>query len=194
MRLFRENQPQLERLAQLHGRLPSAELVLHPPDERERYLDARQLEAALTDGTLVPVRTDSTSRFAIDPRLERVAARLAEDPSLYIALRPRAARMLAFLSTKVYELSGEERPLAVTRATYDEGAVAALTPHDPRLAAHDGVHATGFSFDIRRRYGSRAQAAAFQWTLERLEALGLIAWTRGESVIHLVVSPLVEVR
>jgi hypothetical protein len=194
MRLFRENRGQLERLAQLHGRLPSAELVLHPPEERERYLDVRQLEAAFGHSTLVPVRADSASRFAIDPRLERVAARLAEDPSLYIALRPRAARMLAYLSAKVYELSGEVRPLTVTRATYDEEAAAALTPHDPRVAPHDGTHATGFAFDIRRRYGSGAQAAAFQWTLERLEALGLIAWTRGQSVIHLVVSPRVEVQ
>ena len=47
--------------------------------------------------------------------------------------------------------------------------------------------------DIRRRYGSGAQAAAFQWALERLEALGLIAWTRGRSVIHLVVSPRADV-
>jgi hypothetical protein len=56
------------------------------------------------------------------------------------------------------------------------------------------VHATGFAFDIRRRYGSGRQAAAFQWTLERLEALGLIAWTRGRSVIHVVVSQRTNAR
>ena len=89
----------------------------------------------------------------------------------------------------MYELSGEERPLAVTRATYDSEAAPNLTPPDPGAAADADLHATGFSFDIRRRYGSGAQAAAFQWTLERLEALGLIAWTRGRSVIHVVVSP-----
>jgi hypothetical protein len=189
MHLFRENRDELERLARLHDRLSSAELVLHPPEARKRYLDAHELEAAIADRTLVAVRADSASHFAIDPQLERVAARLAENPSVYMALRPRAARLLAYLSAKVYELSGETRPLTITRATYDEEAAATLTPHDPDVAAHVGAHATGFAFDIRRRYGSGGQAAAFQWTLERLEALGLIAWTRGQSVIHLVVSP-----
>jgi hypothetical protein len=47
---------------------------------------------------------------------------------------------------------------------------------------------------VRRRYGSGAQAQAFQWTLERLQALGLIAWTRGRAVIHVTVSPRAAVR
>ena len=152
-----------------------------------------QLEAAVARGVLVPIRASSGAHFAIDPQLERIAARLGENPNTYVALRPRAARLLTYLTGKVYELSGEQRPLAVTRATYDDGSAATLTPRDPGAAADAGVHATGFAFDIRRRYGSGAQAAAFQWTLERLEALGLIAWTRGRSVIHLVVSPRADV-
>ena len=105
----------------------------------------------------------------------------------------RSAR--ARLASRVYELSGEERPLAVTRATYDEEVAVTLLARPgrpPRMPC--GVHATGFGFDIRRRYGSGEQAAAFQWTLERLETLGLIAWARGRSVIHLVVSPRADVR
>jgi hypothetical protein len=89
----------------------------------------------------------------------------------------------------VHEISGERRPLSVTRATYDEASGAALTPPDPDAATHAGVHASGFAFDIRRRYGSGAQAEAFQWTLERLQALGLISWARGRSAIHVVASP-----
>ena len=128
---------------------------------------------------------------------DRSAARenrgpLSENPSTYVALRPRAARLLAYLA-QVYELSGEERPLAVTRATYDEEVAVTLISRDSGAAADAGVHATGFAFDVRRRYGSGEQAAAFQWTLERLEALGLIAWARGRSVIHLVVSPRADV-
>ena len=189
MHLFREDPGRLERLAGLHVRLPSAELVLHPPEARRPFVDAAQLEAAVARGVLVAVRPGNSAHFAIDPRLQRVAAPLTENPRVYVALRPRAARLLAYLAAKVYELSGEQHPLAVTRATYDEEAGATLTPHDPGAVAHAGVHATGFAFDIRRRYGSGAQAAAFQWTLERLEALGLVAWTRGRSVIHLVASP-----
>ena len=193
MHLFRSDPARLERLAKLHDELPSAELVLHPPSARGRFVDAGQLDAAVARGVLVPLQAGSGAHFAIDPQLERIAARLSEDPSTYVALRPRAAGLLTYLTGKVYELSGEQRPLAVTRATYDEGSAATLTPRDPGAAADAGVHATGFAFDIRRRYGSGAQAAAFQWTLERLEALGLIAWTRGRSVIHLVVSPRADV-
>ena len=192
MHLFRDDPARLERLAELHDHLPSAELVLHPPAQGERYDNAGQLQAAVARGALVPLRPGNGDRFAIDPRLEKIAAH-SEDPNVYKALRRRAARLLAYLTAKVYELSGAERPLAVTRATYDEEAAPTLTPHDPGNTEHAGVHATGFAFDIRRRYGSGAQAAAFQWTLDRLEALGLIAWTRGQSVIHIVVSPRADV-
>ena len=193
MHLFRSDPARLERLAELHDQLPSAALVLHPPSARSRFVDRGQLEAAVARRVLVSLLADSGAHFAIDPRLERDAARLGEDPNTYLALRPRSARLLAYLAGKVYKLSGEQRPLAVTRATYDEESAATLTPRDPGAAADAGVHATGFAFDIRRRYGSGSQAAAFQWTLERLEALGLIAWTRGRSVIHLVVSPRADV-
>jgi hypothetical protein len=94
----------------------------------------------------------------------------------------------------VYDLSRDETPLTVTRAAYDEAAGAALTPPDLADDAHAGIHATGFAFDIRRRYGSGSQAEAFQWTLERLEALGLIAWMRGTNVIHVTVSPRADVK
>ena len=193
MHLFRSDPARLELLATLHDQLPSAGLVLHPPSARGRFADSGQLEAALARGVLVPLLASSDTHFAIDPQLERIAAPLSDNPSTYVALRPRAARLLAYLTRKVYELSGEVRPLAVTRAAYDEEAAETLTPRDPGAAADAGVHATGFAFDVRRRYGSGEQAAAFQWTLERLEALGLIAWARGRSVIHLVVSPRVDV-
>jgi hypothetical protein len=121
--------------------------------------------------------------------LERAIRPLGVDDAGYRALRPRALRLLRYLASSVYEISGERRPLAVTRATYDEAAGSALTPPDPGAAAHAGVHASGYAFDVRRRYGSGAQAQAFQWTLERLQALGLITWTRGRAVIHVVVSP-----
>jgi hypothetical protein len=192
MHLLRNDPGRLERLAELHDRLPSAGLVLHPPTVRERYADAAQLEDAVARRVLVPVRPSNGAHFTIDPQLLRVLAPLTDNPSDYLVLRPRAARFLAYLSAKVYELSGEERPLALTRAAYDDEAATKLTPHDPGAAADADMHSTGFAFDIRRRYGSEAQATAFQWTLERLETLGLIAWTRGRSVIHVVVSARVD--
>ena len=189
MHLLRNDPERLDRLAELHDRLPSAALVLHAPGGRERYADATQLGDAVARGRLVSVHPSDGAHITIDPQLLRVLAPLTETPGDYLALRPRAARFLGYLAAKVYELSGEERPLALMRATYDDEAASTLTPADPGAAADADVHGTGFAFDIRRRYGSGAQAAAFQWALERLEALGLIAWTRGRSVIHVVVSP-----
>src|SRR5262249_52560857 len=105
----------------------------------------------------------------------------------------RALAMLDYLTANVRKLSGAERPLRVTAAVVDE-AYAALQDGPNVDANHPSLHATGFSFDIRRHYESGAQAAAFQYVLERLEALGLTAWMRGERVIHVTVSPRATVR
>ena len=194
MRLYREDPGQLERLAELHGRGSSDELVFHPPDVRPRFATADDLDAALASRILRPLRTRAGERFGVDLVPDRVSARFDADPDAYRALRPRALAVLRYIATQVYELSGEERPLAVTRAAYDEASGPALTPPDLDVATHASLHATGYSFDVRRRYGSGTQAQAFQWTLERMQALGLISWTRGRAVIHLTVSPLAAVR
>ena len=69
-------------------------------------------------------------------------------------------------------MSGTTAPLTVTR-TIRPGA---------------GIHATGFAFDIRRRYRNGGQAEAFQYLLDRLQALNLIAWTRSPDAIHITAS------
>ena len=51
------------------------------------------------------------------------------------------------------------------------------------------LHTTGWAFDIPRRYGSRAQALAFQFMLDRLTALNLIAWVREPGAIHVTAGP-----
>jgi hypothetical protein len=52
----------------------------------------------------------------------------------------------------------------------------------------DSLHATGFAFDVRRDYASGAQATAFQYMLDRLQSLNLIAWVRDPDVIHITAS------
>ena len=194
MRLVREDPARLEHLAELYGHGPSAELVLHPPHATRRFAGPDELEQAVRRGSLQPLPDDPAElHFRVDPRLGQTVRQLGGDPAAYRALRPRALRLLRYLAARVYELSKEERPLTVTRAAYDEGAGAVLTPPDLAGGAHTSLHATGFAFDVRRRYGSGSQAAALQWTLERLEALGLIAWTRGKGVIHVIVSPRADV-
>ena len=102
----------LERLAELHDRLPSAELVLHPPRcpravHRCRTARGRR-RASRARSRSAQQRCAFRDRSA--PRKGPGAS--DGQPGGYLVLRPRAARLLAYLSAKVYELSGEERPLS----------------------------------------------------------------------------------
>jgi hypothetical protein len=49
------------------------------------------------------------------------------------------------------------------------------------------LHTTGYAFDILRSYRSREQARAFQFWLDRLQAMNLIAWAREPNAIHVTV-------
>jgi len=158
-----------------------------------RFAEPSDLEDARAAGALRPLGTDPDLPYDIGPQVGRLAPQLDAEPALYRLLRPRALALLEYLTAHVRELSGAERPLRVTAAVTDE-AYAALLDGSEAEATHRSVHATGFSFDLRRHYESGAQAEAFQYTLERLETLGLIAWMRGERVIHVTVSPRVAVR
>jgi len=78
---------------------------------------------------------------------------------------------------------------------------AQLEEHDiplaPELlveAIHGALEDDGRALILVAREDDRPVGLAylsFQWTLERLQALGLITWTRGRSAIHVVVSPRV---
>ncbi|HWT93214.1 MAG TPA: hypothetical protein VN238_09480, partial [Solirubrobacteraceae bacterium] len=54
------------------------------------------------------------------------------------------------------------------------------------------LHTTGWAFDIERTYRSRAHALAFQFMLDRLQALNLIAWVREPAAIHVTAGPRAE--
>ena len=79
------------------------------------------------------------------------------------SLRPEANALLAYIRHGVTTVSGVRRPLRVIRKH-------------------------GFAFDVRRDYASDAQAQAFQYMLDRLQALNLIAWARLGNVIHVTAS------
>ena len=87
----------------------------------------------------------------------------AADDTEVGALRPEANALLAYIRHGVTAVSGMRRPLRVVRKH-------------------------GFAFDVRRDYASDAQAQAFQYMLDRLQALNLIAWARLGNVIHVVAS------
>ena len=97
----------------------------------------------------------------IDPGLDRLTAELEGDPGAYRALRPRALRLFALPGDAGLRHRRRERPLILTRAAYDEAAGAALTPPDFEAETHASLHATGFAFDLRFRYGPGAQRKRF---------------------------------
>jgi hypothetical protein len=78
-------------------------------------------------------------------------------------LRPEAGALLAYIRHGVSTVSGVRAPLRVARRQ-------------------------GFAFDVRRDYASDAQAQAFQYMLDRLQALNLIAWARQGNRIRIVAS------
>ena len=51
------------------------------------------------------------------------------------------------------------------------------------------LHTTGWAFDVARRYRSKRQALAFQFVLDRLQSLDLIAWVREPGAIHVTAAP-----
>ena len=87
----------------------------------------------------------------------------AADETEVGTLRPEASALLAYIRHGVTTVSGVRRPLRVVRRH-------------------------GYAFDIRRDYASAAQAQAFQYMLDRLQALNVIAWARLGNTIHIVAS------
>jgi transglycosylase-like protein with SLT domain len=158
MRLYREDRAKLERLAELHAGATSGELVLHPPDRTETFQTAEDVDAAYQDGKLRPFANEA-ARFGLRAP---AAARL----------RPRAVALAAYIGRGVRTVSGTKAPLTVTRT----------------VRPGSGMHASGYAFDIRRSYRNGAQAEAFQYMLDRLQALNLIAWTRASDAIHITAS------
>ena len=87
--------------------------------------------------------------------------RLIGDAKSDFAPDPGTESVLAYIGAGVRAISGVS-PLTVT-------------------SAH------GIRIEVSRRYRSRAQALAFQFMLDRLQAWNLIAWGRGERTLAIVV-------
>jgi hypothetical protein len=99
---------------------------------------------------------------------------------LYRGLRPAALDLLVTVAGRVRALSGRG-VLTVARAVSDTEFQRALGIDDP-----DALN--GYTFSIARHYVSRGQAAAFQFMLDRLQALNLVAWTRAPDTIEVTVA------
>jgi hypothetical protein len=109
-----------------------------------------------TDG-LVPLTDEpATTGYSVSPALPADARRL----------QPAALATLTELAGVVHKIAPTAQPLEVETAL-----------------GSTGIDGTGYRFTIARHYSSGAEAAAFQFTLDRLQALNRIAWQRTPGVI-----------
>jgi hypothetical protein len=113
------------------------------------------------------------ARFVLHPPGERVAAPRPV-PVLPGWTGLRRARPLAL------------QPAALALALYVGAEVRALGGGGRLELA--GAGPGGWAFDVARRYASPRQAQAFQFALDRLGVLDVIAWSRAGSRIHVTVS------
>jgi Transglycosylase SLT domain len=190
MRLYREDRAELRRLSRLNAAKASSEEVLHPRARTGVFEDPDDLEEAYDDGELRPF-PDAAARAAglrAARSMGELAGRLDADRALYRGLRPEAYALAVYLAAGVREVAGTKAPLTVTSTVRDLEYQRLLARRNPFATRAYSLHTTGFAFDVRRRYASRAQAAAFQYMLDRLQALGLIAWVREPGSIHITVS------
>jgi hypothetical protein len=188
MRLHREDPDGLARLAELHGNKGSAEEVLHRPDRTALFAEPEAIETALDGGELVALPADDlrAAGVAIDRRMGELARRQSAGPELYRALRPEALALLDYLGRGVKAI-GRDEPLLLTSTVRDLGYQRLLARRNREATHGYSLHTTGWAFDVERRYRSRAQALAFQFMLDRLQALNLIAWVREPAAIHVTV-------
>lgn len=189
MRLYREDRATLEQLVERHGAKNSAEEVLHPPASTEVFETREDILKATREGRLEPLARDPDStHFAIHRRLGELAPELDGRRRDYAVLRPDALAVLEYVAAAVFDLSGTETPLRITSAVRDLEYQRLLVERNDQATSEYSLHTTGFAFDVLREYESDAQAASFQFVLERLGILGLIAWVREPDAIHITVA------
>jgi hypothetical protein len=185
MRLHREDPAELARLEQLQTAKNSAEEVLHPPESTARFGTPAVLRAAWDEDEIRafpndPVRTG----LARDPRMGELAPRIGAIPALYRGLRPEALAMALYVGAQTRAYADGQGPLRVTSTVRDEEYQRRLVRGNEEATRNYSLHTTGWAFDIARDYRSRRQALAFQFVLDRLQVLNVIAWVREPRAIH----------
>jgi soluble lytic murein transglycosylase-like protein len=188
MDAYRDDPEALAATADLATNKATLEEVFHPENETDVFEDPGEIESAIRDGDLVPLPDDPGLGWEIEPEMGEHAAELDEEPSLYRALRPEALATLTYLAGLVRNESDEPTPLRVTSAVRDLSYQDLLIASNPEATQEYSLHTTGWSFDVLRDYASSAQAAAFQYELDRLRALALLDYAVEPGAIHVTVS------
>ena len=182
MRLYRSDRGAVARLGSLQSAEDSNADVLHAPDRTQTFADPDALRSAYASRTLLPLPSDAARLgLAYDPSIGSLAFRLGQPAQAYRGLRAPALDMLVELAARVRAMSGVRAPLTVLSTVTDRRYQRVLGFDDPPAT-------TGYTFEIARRYANRAQAHAFQATLDRLQALNLVAWARGPTFIEITIA------
>jgi hypothetical protein len=189
MALYRSDPAALAREAVLQSHKASAEEILHPRASTTVYADPDAVQKARASGELRDLPAGELARdgLRIDPRMGSLARRVGQSPLLYRALRPPALAVLEAIGAGTQAIA-RTGPLVVTSTVRDERYQRVLAATDIEATHAYSLHTTGYAFDIARVYRSRAQALAFQFVLDRLTALDLIAWVREPGAIHVAVA------
>jgi hypothetical protein len=190
MRSYREDPGALSRIQDLQDNKGSAEEVLHPGDSTLRFEEPADIEKAAGDGKLValPARGTRSLGWTVDPQMGQLAKKLKKKPALYRQLRPEALSLLIYLGLGVKAIDPRAQPLRVTSSVRDQRYQNLLLQSNPEATSAFSLHTTGYTFDILRKYGSKKTADSFEFMLDRLQALNLIAWVREPAAIHITVS------
>src|SRR3954468_5071 len=190
LRLVREDRGELERREELQTARNSAEVLLHPPSKTEAFDGPDALADAYGDGEIVPLPVPylRARGVVVDRGMGAMAASIGERPARYRGLRREALATLAYIGSQVRRISGSRGRLIATSSVRDGKYQQALAATDIEATDHYSLHTTGYAFDIARDYSSRAQALAFQYVLDRLTALNLVAWVREPRAIHVTVA------
>jgi len=191
MELYRSDRQELKRLSGLHGNKATAEEVFHPEDDTRAFDDPDEIRDGLDAGELAEIPSGGELGFRVGPQLGELADELGQERSLYRALRPKALATLIYLSGRVQAITGKRGPkhrLVVTSAVRDREYQRLLVGRNREATPAYSLHTTGYSFDILRDYSGDKQAAAFQFALDRLKALGVIDYAREPRAIHVTVS------
>jgi hypothetical protein len=188
MRMYRTDRPDLEYEGYLQSRKSSAEEVMHPRRNTPQFLTPAAIAAAWRHHVLRPIPPDSARTHIVVSRwLGQEARKLGRSRGLYRGLRPAALDVLLYIGDRVHELSRAPR-LLLTSAVRDRRYQRVLMRVNANAARTYSLHTTGYAFDIARRYSSGWQAAMFQFVLDRLSAVGAIAYIRESAAIHITVA------
>ncbi len=190
MRLHRTDPAGLAATQRLQTAKNSAEEVLHPSATTPAFQSPDQLAAAFTAGDVVGLPVDTPrSGLRIDPRMGELAGKVGQRRSLYRGLRPEALALALYAAAQVRAAAHLPRSaLTLTSTVRDERYQRALQRRNTQATRNFSLHTTGWAFDVSRTYASPQQAMAFQFVLDRLTSLNLIAWVREPAAIHVTVS------